>query len=175
MDDIRTEEFLRNLAQHERSVSSYVYGLVPNRADADEILQETKIVTWKKFDDFQEGTNFSAWARKIALGIILNHRRSIKRRKTTPTESAFIEAVAAEMDRFDTAADLRTDALETCLKKLPVTHRELILWRYYDDEEISEIADKANRTETAVYRMLSRIRKTLQECISAEYGRGTEA
>jgi RNA polymerase sigma-70 factor, ECF subfamily len=168
MDDAATEEFLRLLAQHERVIVRYVHGLVSHHTDATEVMQETKVTMWKKYRDFERGTNFAAWGKKIALGLILNYRRTNKRRKTTPTEIAFIEAVAAEMDQLEAGDNRRSEALQNCLKKLPAPHRELILWRYYEDEEIAEIATKASRTEAAVYRMLSRIRKLLQECIETE-------
>lgn len=172
MDDARTEEYLRLLAKHERAISSYVHSLVPLKTDADEILQDAKVVMWKKFESFETGTNFAAWGKKIALGLTLNYRRSNKRRKTVPTEAAFIEAVAAEMDRIHPGEDVRADALENCLQKLPQTHREMILWRYFEELEITEIAAKTKRSETAVYRMLSRIRKGLEECINTEMAKG---
>ncbi len=168
MEDSDTEEFLRLLAQYERVIVRYIHGLVPHWTDADEVMQETKVTMWKKYGDFEKGTNFAAWGKKIALGLILNYRRSNKRKMTTPTEIAFIEAVANEMDHLDLGADHRTEALQRCLKKLPETHRKLILWRYYEEQEVAQIAGKASRTETAVYRMLSRIRKMLQECIENE-------
>jgi len=173
MDDAATEEFLRLLAEHERVIVRYVHGLVPHHTDADEVMQETKVTMWKKYSEFEKGTNFPAWGRKIALGLILNYRRTNKRKKTTPTDLAFIEAVANEMDRLEAGADRRTEALQNCLKKLPTTHRELVLWRYYEEQEVAEIAGKARRTETAVYRMLSRVRKILHECIESEMGKGS--
>ncbi|MDF1815806.1 MAG: sigma-70 family RNA polymerase sigma factor [Verrucomicrobiales bacterium] len=168
MDDSRTEEYLRLLAANERAVVAYVYSLVPVRADAEEILQEARVVMWKKFESFQSGTNFAAWAKKIALGLILNYRRSNRRKRIVPTEDAFIEAVAAEIDRIDAEGDSRSEALEICVGKLPQAHREMVLWRYFEELEVAEIADRSKRTESAVYRMLSRIRKMLQECIESE-------
>lgn len=175
MDDSRTEEYLRLLAQNERSIAAYVHGLVSHRTDAEEILQEAKVVMWKKFGDFEKGSHFPAWARKIALGLILNYRRSSRRRRSSPMEETFIEAVAAEMDRLDENGDFRREALERCLAKLPETHRRMILWRYFDEKGINTIADETRRTEGAVYRMLSRIRKALHQCIERELDRGVGA
>jgi len=172
MDDSQTEAYLLLLARHERELAAYVYGLVGSRADGDEILQEARVVMWKKFAGFTPGTNFAAWGRKICLGLILNYRRSRQRARTAPAEDAFIEAVAAEMDRIEAetriSPDNRSEALESCLKKLPESHRQLILWRYYEDLDIPAIARKSSRSETAVYRMLSRVRKMLLECMEKE-------
>jgi len=160
------ESYLVLLNENERSLAAYVHTLVPNMTDADDILQSCKIVMWKHFDSFSEGTNFLAWARKIALNQILNYRRSEKRRDRFSQNPAFIEAVARELDKQSESPNQRAEALQKCLQKLPDAHRKLVLLRYYEDHDIGEIATLTKRTENAVYRMLSRIRSTLSDCIS---------
>ena len=71
----RTQEFLELLTQHDRALGVYVYSLVPRTADADDILQQTKMILWRCFDQFESGTNFLAWARKTAFHQILTYRR----------------------------------------------------------------------------------------------------
>lgn len=161
----RDEVYLRLLAEHERAISAYVYSLVRSPADAADILQECKLAMWRMFDRFEPGTDFRAWGRKIAIHQILNYRRAAKRRPDTPIEPAFIEAIAAEIDRRSDQLDHQADLLRRCLRKLPVAHRAVVVARYYDECEIAEIAERTERTEEAVYRLLSRIRKNLNDCI----------
>ena len=161
----RDEAFLRLLAEHERAISAYVFSLVGSAADAADILQECKLALWRMFDRFQPGTNFRAWARTIALHQILNYRRAAKRRPESPHEREFIEAVAAEIDRRADEFDHRAEWLRHCLQKLPAAHRAVVVWRYYDECEVEAIAAKSGRSVLAVYRLLSRIRETLNDCI----------
>jgi len=121
---------------------------------------------WKRFDQFEPGTNFVAWSRRIALNQVLNHRRSAKRKPLYSTDPALIESVAAEIDRQSDALADRADALRLCLGRLPLAHRRTILLRYYEGRDIAEIAAETERTEGAVYRLLSRIRATLEECVT---------
>lgn len=160
------ESYLRLLAEHDRSLAGYVHCLMNSTADADDILQECKVVMWRQFGEFEPGTNFLAWARKIALHQILNFRRKETRRATSPVDQAFIESVAAEIEKRSDHLEHRAEALRACLQKLPKPHRQAIIWRYYEDCEIAEIAEKANRSETATYRLLSRIRQTLNACVT---------
>ena len=74
-----TTAFLELLTANERKLALYVHGLVPRDAEAEDILQQTKLIMWKHFGDFQAGTNFIAWGRKIAFHQILSHRRQQKR------------------------------------------------------------------------------------------------
>jgi RNA polymerase sigma-70 factor (ECF subfamily) len=160
-----TEAYLRLLATIERSLSTYVYGLVASGSDAQDILQEVRISMWKHFPSFEPGTNARAWAYRIALNHILNYRRSEKKRPNISLDEAFVEAVTAEIDRQGDRLDQQSDALKNCRRKLPEPHRKIILWRYYEDCGIDEIAQKSQRTVDAVYRLLSRIREVLQECV----------
>ena len=160
------EEYLMLLNEHEHSLAAYVHTLVPVLEDAEDILQSSRITMWKHFSSFEPGTNFSAWARKIALNQILNYRRSEQRRPVFSCDPEFIEAVANEIDRQGSHLNLRSDALNICLAKLPVAHRNTILLRYFEGLGVEEIAEKTNRTTGAVYRLLSRIRTVLNDCIT---------
>src|SRR5260221_12446474 len=74
-----TEAYLRLLTQHDRWLATYVFSLVASTADAQDILQEVKVTMWKQFAKFETGTNFRAWARKIATNQILNYLRAVQR------------------------------------------------------------------------------------------------
>ena len=78
--------------------------------------------------------------------------------------------MAAEIDRRSDALDGRADALKACLRKLPEAHRKIVLWRYYEDCGVEEIATKSERSVEAVYRLLSRIRGVLNDCVSRQLG-----
>ena len=160
------EDYLRLLAKNERPLAAYVHSLVNSTADAEDILQECKIVMWRHFPKFEAGSNFLAWARKIALNQILNFRRRETRRSTSPVDQDFIESVAAEIEKRSDHLEGRAEALRSCLQKLPRAHRQAVVWRYFEDCEIAEIASKANRSEGATYRLLSRIRQALNDCIT---------
>ena len=166
----KDEAYLRLLAEHEVAIAAYVYSLVNCRADAADILQECKLAMWRMFDRFEPGTDFRAWGRKIAIHQILNFRRAAKRRPDSPLEQQFIEAIAAEIDARAPVLDQQAEVLRQCLRKLPEAHRAIVAWRYYDECEIAEIAAKSARTEEAVYRLLSRIRRVLNECIRRHLG-----
>ena len=73
-DPSRTEEFMRLFTHHQRHVYGYIRGLVPSLVEAEEVLQQTNLLLWEKFDQFQPGTNFRAWACKVAYLTVLKHR-----------------------------------------------------------------------------------------------------
>lgn len=164
MESDRSTEFLTLLTQHDRALGLYVYSLVTSNADADDILQQTKMVMWRSFDQFETGTNFLAWARKVAFHQILTYRRQQKR-EHLPLSEETLEAIAHEVSKLSTDGDSRKEALLECLGKLPQEQRQIVLLRYYEDLEVETIAKRIQSTAGAVYRALSRVRFSLLDCV----------
>ena len=69
------------LTRHQRQIFSYIYVLVPKRADAEDLLQETSLVICEKFNEFKEGTDFVAWACQIAYWRVRYSRQKFARSK----------------------------------------------------------------------------------------------
>lgn len=166
----RTQEFMELLTEHDRALGVYVYSLVRDSADADDILQQTKMILWRCFDQFEPGTNFLAWARKTAFHQVLTYRRQSKR-EHLPLSEETLEALHHEVERLGDSGAARREALRTCLAKLPAEHRQLVLLRYFEDLEIEQVADRVRSTVAAVYRALSRVRYALLGCMEKELGK----
>src|SRR5262245_18972639 len=124
-DPQRMDAFVRLLGQNQRRVFLYVMGLVPNWSDAEEIIQETNLVLWREFHTFQLGTNFAAWACKVAFHQVLAFRKK-RQRDRLEFSPAFLEAVAAEAAEDADFLEERSQALAGCIGKLPEAHRDLL-------------------------------------------------
>ena len=158
---------MRLLTEHDRTLSVYVTGLVQSLQDAQDILQEGKIVMWRHFDKFTPGTNFVAWGRKILLHQILAYRRKMKHRRHAQLNEDILVMLDAEMDSAMREKKWlkREQALRNCLGKLKGDQREVIDLRYRDEASIEKIARRTGRTESAVYQLLYRVRNLLQDCV----------
>jgi len=161
----RVDEFVRLLGQNQRRIFQYVLSLVPQWGEAEEIMQETNLVLWREFGQFQSGTNFAAWACKVAFHQVLAWR---KRRQRDRLEFSveFLETIAEEAASCSDLLEERAQLLSDCIDKLPLQHRDLLRLRYTEGQSIDAIAAKVGRTLDAVYRVLSRIRHTLHDCVS---------
>lgn len=160
----RTEAFVKLLSQHQRRIGSYILTLVPHWADAEEILQETNVVLWREFHRFELGTNFAAWAYKIAYHQVLNFRKR-KHRDKLQFSDAFLEAVATETATVADNLESRYRVMTDCIAKLSERHRAILNERYRSGADIARVAETVGRSVAASYRALSRIRRTLQECV----------
>lgn len=164
----QTEAFLRLLGEHERRLAIYVTGLIGCPQDAQDILQEGKVIMWRNFDSFEPGTNFPAWARKILFHQILAYRRRTKRdalRQPLNEATLVLLNDASESAIREKRWIHRERALQQCLLKLSEEHQKVVQMRYRDEASIEKIAHRVDRTEGAVYRLLSRLRRSLFECV----------
>jgi RNA polymerase sigma-70 factor (ECF subfamily) len=160
----RAERFVRLLAKCQRQVFLYALGLVQNAADAEEILQETNLVLWRKFDQYQPGTDFGRWACRIAHFEVLKFRERRAREQRLFT-SEFIEALAVESEDSLEELDARREALARCLGKLRNTDRQLVLRRYQEHATTQSVAEALGRSVQGTRKSLHRIRTALLACI----------
>jgi RNA polymerase sigma-70 factor (ECF subfamily) len=105
----------------------------------------------------------------VAFNQVLAWRKRRQRERLVFSE-AFLEAVAAEVSADAELLEERSHQLAGCIQKLPPHHRELIRLRYSEGNAVETIASEAHRTVDAVYRMLSRIRQALFDCVTHSLG-----
>jgi RNA polymerase sigma-70 factor (ECF subfamily) len=165
MNEDPVEVFVRLLSGHERMLGAYVMTLVPHPQDADDILQNAKVVMWRNFGQFRPGTNFAAWARKVCFHQVLSHRKR-KQRDKLQFSDEFLQAVAEETETAAEQLERRQQLLNHCLTRLPADHREVLELRYREGLDIDTMAARLNRTVAALYRLLSRVRRNLHDCVT---------
>lgn len=166
---VATEEkiaaFSDLVAAHRGRVFGYIYAMLHNLADAEDIYQQTTVLLWQKFDEFEPGTDFGSWALKIAYFNIKNFQRTQSRRHVFFSDQV-MEKVADSYRR--TAADQaeeRIEALVQCVRRLPTHHQQLLKLRYADNAPVKQLAEHEGKSEAAMAMLFSRLRKGLFRCV----------
>ena len=155
------------MTRHQRQIFAYIYTLVPDRHDAEDLLQETSVVICDKFDEFTPGTDFVAWACQIAWWRIRYARQKFARSKVV-FDDEVLEKVAHTAQTMRPELDERHEALARCLQKLAARDRELLLTRYEPGGGVAEAAERTGRSMDAAYKALNRLRKLLHDCVNYE-------
>jgi RNA polymerase sigma-70 factor (ECF subfamily) len=158
------QRFLSLFLRSEREVFRYVAALVPNVADAEDIVQQTALALWEKFDAYNPSQPFTPWACRFALN---QARQWIERRQRWQALLAegLAEELARRRDELRPEMERRLANLEGCLGKLPEDQRTLVEGYYYRRTDIEALAGESNRTVEATYKMLQRVRHALQRCV----------
>jgi RNA polymerase sigma-70 factor (ECF subfamily) len=146
-----------------------------NRADAEDLVQETFLKAYRGFGGYQDGTNLKAWLYRILTNTYINTYRAKKRR---PDESD-IEDVedlylyrklssgdlaslgrSAEDELFDLFTD---DEVKAAIEALPEQFRMAVLLADVEGFSYKEIADILDIPIGTVMSRLHRGRKGLQK------------
>ena len=125
MAQLTQDEFMDLLARHQSQLFGYIFALVQNMADAEDLYQQTSIVLWQKSDTFTPRTDFVAWSCQTAQFQVLNFLR-VKRRSRVCFSDALVENLAViQEDRSEAAAERRSP-LRRCVESLKAADRKLL-------------------------------------------------
>ncbi len=167
------ETFVNLYSKHQRTLHSLIRTLCRSPEDTDDIFQNTTIVLWRKFDDFEPGTNFLAWAASIARYEVLDFAKR-KGRSALLFDSELIAQITERAATHAENADSRLQALRTCLHKLSEGHRDLLERRYATSGSVNEIASELDRSANSVSVTLHTIRRQLLHCIDKQMAEAAE-
>ena len=159
-----TSDFVDLMTQHQGRLYGYVLTLSADPDAANDVLQEANIVLWKQWRQFKPGSNFTAWAFRIAHFQFMAYRQRQLRDKTLFSDD-LLATLASEARVVDDRHEERAAALERCLERMPPRSREAIRLRYADELKVSDMAEKLHRNANAVYQILFRARQWLIECV----------
>src|SRR4051812_22962896 len=162
--DDRVAEFLELYSTNYPRLQFYVTALLPAANDAADVLQEVSMVLWRRFDTFELGTNFFAWACKIARFQVMKARER-QGRSTRLFDNSLLEKLAADAADENVVWQVPLQALENCLTKLSEIDRSLIRRRYQPGMTVQQIAADHGRSANALSKSLSRIRRVMLDCI----------
>ena len=160
-----TERFVRLFASAQREVLRYILALVPDLNDADEILQETAVALWKRFDEYKPESPFVPWACGFAVRFVRKHREQKARRDRFLSLEA-IDLLVAEPWEEEGILEDRRRALRECLKTLSDDEQLLIERRYSGRTTVAQMAQDTGRDVSALYQALDRVRRRLLQCTS---------
>jgi RNA polymerase sigma-70 factor, ECF subfamily len=163
-DADRNAEFVALYRGCEVWLYGYLLSLLHRPADAEEVLQQTAQICWQKFDQYQSGTEFRAWACRIAHFKAMKFREQ-RGRAPSPFSDLFVDSIDEEAIVMADVLDARLTHLDDCVKKLPSADRKLLRLRYAAGATTKTVAARLGRSIHVIYRSLTRIHEALFRCI----------
>jgi RNA polymerase sigma-70 factor, ECF subfamily len=167
--ELDQDEFARLFSRHARRIYGFIMTLVFSHHDAEEVFQNTSVVLWNKFPEFESGSNFFAWSCRVAYFEVLSFMK--QRRRSQSISEQGLELLASEALALSDESSARQDALEECVSRLTAIDRELLQERYYYQRPPKQIAAIQSRSVDSVYRALSRIHNLLLNCVQRNLAR----
>jgi RNA polymerase sigma-70 factor (ECF subfamily) len=157
------DTFVRLYVENQTTIYSFILTLVYDVEAANDLLQDTAVFLWERFDEFKPGSNFANWAVTIARYKVLEHFREKKRRHPLLSDDQL--ASVCELTKRHVGEADATKILQKCLNRLKDDDRDLLLKRYQDGMTIKQIARTINRPVQGLYKTMGRIFYNLQRCV----------
>jgi RNA polymerase sigma-70 factor, ECF subfamily len=164
----RGEQFMTLYSGHQRRLYLYTMALLPASVDAEDVLQEANLVLWRKFDQYEPGTNFFAWACQIIRYEVLKYRERRVRTAQLLDPDVFDSLAETAISQIEHLDESHRRALVDCMERLSTGDRDLMRRRYLEAMEVQRIAAAMNRSPNAVSKSLGRIRRLLLDCINSD-------
>jgi len=158
------QEFLRHFLSAESSLRGYILTHVRDFGIAEDLLQQSALILWQKFDQYDASRSFLAWALGIARLEILNAARH-QRPGRSLMDGDLDGLVVGEYLRLESELPRRRQLLRVCLKLLPESMTETVRLRYEEGIPLEQIAARLGKSLAAVKVILHRARLSLHECV----------
>ncbi len=167
VEDKVSIEFAQLLTANQRRLFGFIFSLLPDYTQANDVLQETNLALCKSAEKYDPEKNFSAWAFQVARFQVMAHMKKHKRNRLVFDEE-LLNLVADDAEEDAERLDEMRMVLNICLAKLPEKQRALVSSRYEDDASIKSVAKSMNRSEGSITQALFRIRSALMKCVEVE-------
>jgi RNA polymerase sigma-70 factor (ECF subfamily) len=148
-----------------------VYAFVLHRLDrpqlVDDLVQEVFLAAWRALPDFRGDSEIRTWLLGIARHKIGDYYRDRLRdlsvadgvdEENPPPGLKLVPRLDEKLDR-----QRRSDRVQTVLSQLPDLYRAVLVWRYWDQRSLAEMAEITGHTEKAIERLLDRARRLFRK------------
>ena len=167
----RREEFLELLRQHKHQVFNFIFCVLQDMHDSEDVFQQTSLAIWEHYEQFTPGSNFGAWATQVARHRVSQLIRSRQRNRHLYFADEVIARLAECPFPPPGVQEAQLEALAACRKKLSAADQRLLKLCYGGAETIREAAKQLGRPADTVYCSLTRIRNRLRACIERSVAR----
>lgn len=160
----RGDAFTRLFIANEKRIYGLIFALVPDHTAAQDILQETGSRLWQKFDSFELGTDFAAWALRVTRYVVMDWQKSQRRVPLPMDEGELHDLADAFIEVQHTEPEIRAH-LNECLVKLNDRQCEVLRLVYTEGHTVIEVASMKGVSRRAIHKMLQKIKASLLDCI----------
>lgn len=164
------------LGRHEENLLRLAFRFVRNEHDAQEVLQDVFVTTWRKLPGFQDRAQIGSWLYRVTVNASLMHLRVRKRRPEcvdlAPVDRSSKQDFERDID-LDIADRHRPDAqlesqelrrvIQGAIDRLPLSLRSVFEIRELQGWSTRQTAKLLGLSEATVKTRLHRARRVLRE------------
>jgi RNA polymerase sigma-70 factor (ECF subfamily) len=163
------DDAFRVLAErHTRAIYRAAWRITGNSADADDVVQEALLRSYRALQTFDARASFTTWLHRIAVNCALDLLDSRKRRDARfEATDDLTSAVSkdASPDRVLLSAEIQR-AIAGALETMSGNERTAFVLRHFEGVPLEEIGQilgiRMNATKNTIFRAVTKLREQLQ-------------
>ncbi|MFA6973476.1 MAG: sigma-70 family RNA polymerase sigma factor [Parcubacteria group bacterium] len=163
------ERYAEIIERYQGKLFAYLYRLIGNRDEAEDLLQDVFIKAYKNLYSYDVSRKFSSWIYRIAHNEAVNYikRKSLKRFISWEDISSTKDKLVSQSTE-DGADDawIRKESIkevDDAIKRLPIKYKQVLLLRYFSDKSYEEIGEILGKPVNTVGTLINRAKKNLAE------------
>jgi RNA polymerase sigma-70 factor (ECF subfamily) len=153
--------------RYQKKLFSYIYRLVGNKEEAEDILQNVFVKAYRNIKTFDVKRKFSSWIYRIAHNEAINFLKKRNRKRFVSWED-----IVASKDKLETQSDeaspidtwIREESrleVQRALAGLPERYRKVLMLRYFSDKSYEQIGRAIKSPVNTVGTLINRAKKKL--------------
>jgi len=155
--------------QHLKQIYRYIFYKVGNAADAEDLTEQTFLKAWEAMRRYREqGVPFAAWLFRLAHNLVIDFHRT--RHEAAPLDD-LRDAEDGQITPEDLAAvRLDIDTLRQAILQLTPEQQQVVLLRFVQGLNHSEVATIMGKNEGAVRGLQHRALRALHGLLADRIG-----
>ena len=161
--------------EHQNALYAFIRLRVGNDEAAEEILNDTFMVAFKRPHRFDGTCEYRTWligiAKRLCSNWLRKHAR-VRQIEAEPLDETHIETIPSDaitaLQGLE-AQELR-DAMQICIDKLPERQREAIYWHWHQELKLAQVANHMACSEGTIKTQLYHARNKVMNCLRQAFG-----
>jgi RNA polymerase sigma-70 factor (ECF subfamily) len=166
------QHFRRLVERHQRGILGLTYRMLGNKAEAEDMAQQTFVDAFTALRDFNPTYKFSSWLYRIAINNCKDYLKSKKRTEqpleTDPSPGEAVFSGGLVDPETATAQHELSEHMSRALNKLPVKYRTVIILKDMDDLSYEEIRSILKLPITTLKIRVVRGRRMLKDILEKQ-------
>lgn len=159
------EAFGGLVEQYRDNVYRLAYRMCGNAYDADEAAQEAFVAAWRALPNFRGDAKFSTWLYRLTTNAAIDVMRREKRHQTVGDGEMIDVADDTDSPQETVERTEQQEAVQKALSTLREEYREILLLRYMEELDYSEIAEVLQLPSGTVKSRINRAKAALKAAL----------
>ncbi len=142
--------------------------IIKDRAEAEDIMQESFITAFSKLDSFKGEATFGAWLKRIVINNSLTQYRKSNRYTMVSEEAIPVEAAQEEIEIMnEDHSNIKAKKLLDCMDELHDSYSKILNLHFIEGYDYEEICEIMKISYANCRTMISRAKESLRKKLTA--------